>query len=270
MTGPTDEFGGVRLYCGDALAVLPTLDAGSVDLVATDPPYSSGGAFRGDRANGTVTKYVRGDTGTASTYEAFTGDNRDQRAYGYWCTLWLGECLRVTRVGGVCCLFTDWRQIATTIDAIQAGGWVYRGIVPWNKTEAARPAKGRFRNQCEYVVWGSSGSMGSEVAAADDRECLPGFHVESTVGMKKEHIAQKPLSLMRFLMRICPAGGTVLDPFMGSGVTGKAAQMAGLKFVGCEADSGHYATALKRLRAADGHGSLFENTPRQLTTGEGD
>jgi site-specific DNA-methyltransferase (adenine-specific) len=228
--GPRPErlAGGlVELYAGDCLAALPLIPDGSVDLILADPPYSSGGQFRGDRAADPVTKYVRGNTGATASYSTFDGDTRDQRAYGYWCALWLGECLRAAKPGAVCGLFTDWRQLPATVDALQAGGFVYRGIVPWDKTEAARPAKGRYRNQCEYIVWGSAGSMGTEVAADDDRPCLPGLFRQSVVGVEKEHIAAKPVKLIRGLIQICPPGGRILDPFAGSGTAAVAALIEG-------------------------------------------
>ena len=46
----------VTLYHGEALAVLASLPTGSVDAVVADPPYSSGGMMRGDRAQATVAK----------------------------------------------------------------------------------------------------------------------------------------------------------------------------------------------------------------------
>ena len=117
------------LRLGEALAMLQTLPDASVDALITDPPYSSGGAFRGDRMGSTTTKYV--DNRDTLHRADFAGDNRDQRAYGYWCGLWLSECLRIVRPGGIACLFTDWRQLPTTTDALQAGGWVWRGIAAW-------------------------------------------------------------------------------------------------------------------------------------------
>ncbi|WP_308812286.1 site-specific DNA-methyltransferase [Pseudomonas entomophila] len=49
------------------------------------------------------------------------------------------------------------------------------------------------------------------------------------------HPTVKPTDLMAYLCRlVTPAGGIVLDPFMGSGSTGKAAMREGLKFIGCE------------------------------------
>lgn len=53
---PYYEKDGIVIYHGDALDVLPAL-AGVADLVLTDPPYSSGGAFRADRNRSTSDKY---------------------------------------------------------------------------------------------------------------------------------------------------------------------------------------------------------------------
>ncbi|MEN6296978.1 MAG: hypothetical protein ABFC92_03405 [Rectinema sp.] len=47
-----EHIGDATLYLADCLEVLPTL--GRVDAVVTDPPYSSGGQFRGDRARSTT------------------------------------------------------------------------------------------------------------------------------------------------------------------------------------------------------------------------
>jgi site-specific DNA-methyltransferase (adenine-specific) len=56
-----------------------------------------------------------------------------------------------------------------------------------------------------------------------------------TSGAKNFHPTVKPTELMRNLIRlVTPLGGTVLDPFTGSGSTGKAAILEGMQFVGCE------------------------------------
>ena len=73
-----------------------------------------------ERPDGEHFQQVRRDN-IAGDAPDFTGDDRDQRAYGYWCALWLAECLRVTKPGGACLMFTDWRQLPATRDAIQAG-----------------------------------------------------------------------------------------------------------------------------------------------------
>jgi len=72
------------------------------------------------------------------------------------------------------------------------------------------------------------------------------------------HPTVKPTDLMQYLCRlVTPPGGTVLDPFMGSGSTGKAAQMEGFGFIGCEREAEYFAIAKARIETA--HGSLFAN-----------
>jgi len=68
---------------------------------------------------------------------------------------------------------------------------------------------------------------------------------------KNSHPTVKPEALMRWLCRlITPPGGVVLDPFMGSGSTGKAAVLEGFGFIGIERDPEYYEIALRRVAAA--------------------
>ncbi|WP_279209082.1 DNA-methyltransferase [Stenotrophomonas indicatrix] len=65
------------------------------------------------------------------------------------------------------------------------------------------------------------------------------------------HPTVKPTDLMRYLCRlVTPAGGLVLDPFMGSGSTGKAAVLEGFQFVGIDEDPTYAAIAEARIRVA--------------------
>lgn len=65
------------------------------------------------------------------------------------------------------------------------------------------------------------------------------------------HPTVKPTDLMRYLCRlVTPPGGTVLDPFMGSGSTGKAAVLEGFRFIGCEMSEEYLAIARARIEAA--------------------
>lgn len=62
------------------------------------------------------------------------------------------------------------------------------------------------------------------------------------------HPTVKPTDLMRYLVRlVTPPGGTVLDPFMGSGSTGKAAVLEGFRFIGCELSAEYSAIAKARI-----------------------
>jgi hypothetical protein len=70
------------------------------------------------------------------------------------------------------------------------------------------------------------------------------------------HPTMKPTDLMRYLCRlVTPPEGIVLDPFMGSGSTGKAAMLEGFQFIGIERDAEYFEIATNRIAVA---------TPRQL------
>jgi site-specific DNA-methyltransferase (adenine-specific) len=68
---------------------------------------------------------------------------------------------------------------------------------------------------------------------------------------RNHHPTVKPTALMRYLCRlVTPPGGIVLDPFAGSGSTGKAAALEGFRFVGIEIDPEYLTIAAARIRAA--------------------
>lgn len=72
-----------------------------------------------------------------------------------------------------------------------------------------------------------------------------------TRAQKNHHPTVKPTALMRYLCKlVTPPAGTVLDPFMGSGSTGKAARMDGFGFIGIEQDAEYIAIARARIAHA--------------------
>ncbi len=72
--------------------------------------------------------------------------------------------------------------------------------------------------------------------------------VETTETKGNNHPTVKPTDLMAYLLRlVTPPGGVALDPFMGSGSTGKAAMREGFEFIGCEIDEQYAAIARARI-----------------------
>ena len=73
-------------------------------------------------------------------------------------------------------------------------------------------------------------------------------------GEGNAHPTVKPTDLMRYLCRlVTPPGGVVLDPFMGSGSTGKAAALEGFRFIGIEREAEYLEIARARIQALGGH-----------------
>lgn len=234
--------GQITLFQGDALAVLRSLPAASIDAVLTDPPYSSGGLSLGARQADPANKYQ--SSSTRRTYPPMLGDCKDQRSWTAWCVLWLSECWRVARNGAPLMLFTDWRQLPSATDALQAAGWMWLGIVPWNK-RSARPHLGKFRQQCEYVLFASKGRF---VPAT--RQCLPGIYDHAVIPQQKVHLTGKPVALIRDLLAVTQQDAVVLDPFLGGGTTGVACAETGRGFIGVELSPEYYDLARVRIRAA--------------------
>jgi site-specific DNA-methyltransferase (adenine-specific) len=226
---------------GNSLDVLRQLPDASVDAIIGDNPYCSGGQSAAARSQSPTKKYVQ--SGTKKLHPDFPGDTRDQRSFAFWGTLWLAECLRVSKPGAPICLFSDWRQLPITTDMLQAGGWTWRGILPWDKTESVRPCRGRFSNQAEYVIWGSNGPMPLERNVG----CLPGAFREAVKAKEKLHLTGKPIELMRQLVRVCAPGGLIVDPFAGSSSTGVACLHEGYRYLGIEMTPVYTHISKKRL-----------------------
>ena len=82
---------------------------------------------------------------------------------------------------------------------------------------------------------------------------------KSDRGAENTHPTVKPTDLMAYLCRlITPHGGVVLDPFMGSGSTGKAAIPEGFHFIGVECEPAYFGIACRRIEQAHAQGQLFE------------
>lgn len=220
--GPVFECDGATLYRGDCLQILSGLPAAKYAAVITDPPYCSGGMTTAERARlNPVAKYCH--SGDSLGRASFEGDQRDQRGFLAWCTLWLSQCRELTRRGGRLLVFSDWRQLPSMTDAVQAAGWTWRGIESWNKGRGSRaPHTGYHRHQCEYLVFATNGPCPKMQGGPFD-----GCYDVPVDRREKRHITGKPVKLLRQLVRTVEAGAEILDPFAGSCSLGVAAMLEG-------------------------------------------
>lgn len=241
------------LYCGDCIQTIEAIKDETVDGVIIDPPYSSGGTFSTQRKVNTAEKYLTSGSQRGKELPNFTGDNMDMRSF----TMFMREVLCAARIKtkkeGVACVFIDFRNLPAVADAMQMAGWTWRGVAVWDKLNS-RPQKGRFRNQCEYIVWGSNGAMPIDRGVG----VLDGvFRCQNVPAAKANHQTEKPLQLMEKVVEIVPPGGTVLDCFMGSGTTGVACVATGRQFIGIEIGKQYFETAKQRIEAAEAQLTIF-------------
>ena len=147
----------LELVRGNALNVLEQ-ELGQFDAVITDPPYASG-QTQAEKQRPTALKYTESKQHCA--FPDFMGDQLDQRA---WLRM-MRQVLEAARAkcvpGAVLAVFVDWRNLPLLTDVVQMAGWCLRGVAVWDKV-TSRPQQGRFKQQAEFIVWGSNGRLSTQ------------------------------------------------------------------------------------------------------------
>ena len=222
-----------RIIHGDALKTLASLDAGSVHLVVTSPPYNLG-----------------------VDYKAHS-DNLPDEDYLEWMGRVWGECNRVLCGGGRLCINIGENKRRTitqpTFSAFiqQCLGlkMLYRGMIIWNKNSAAKhcawgswqsPSNPHLVPRHEYIIVFSKGEYRLRGRAADAdisaKEFMAYTRTVWNFGTESRkrvgHPAPFPINLPARLIRFYTfRGQTVLDPFAGSGTVGVACRMLGRRHI---------------------------------------
>ena len=102
----------------------------------------------------------------------------------------------------------------------------------------------------------SNGSIAAE--SRDEQYAVNNIGLNKVAKVRNHHPTVKPVALMRWLVRlVTPVGGTVLDPFAGSGTTGIAAVEEDRSFIGIENDDEYLPITDARIRRVADQGSLF-------------
>jgi site-specific DNA-methyltransferase (adenine-specific) len=106
------------------------------------------------------------------------------------------------------------------------------------------------------IYGGSKGLIREDVGYKDSGSAARFFYCAKASKADRDennnHPTVKPTELMRYLCRlVTPKDGIVLDPFMGSGSTGKAALLEGFRFVGIEMNEEYFEIAKARVKIAD-------------------
>jgi site-specific DNA-methyltransferase (adenine-specific) len=205
---------------GDCLDVLPLLATRSVNFILTDPPY--------------LTRYKARDGRTVPN------DDND-----VWLKPAFAEMNRVLERDAYCFTFYGWPHAERFMLAFREAGFRPVGHFSFPKNYASSVGHVRCRHETAYLL-----------AKGNPRKPLhpPGDVIEwSGSTGNKLHPTQKPVSVLRLLIEAySSAGGTVLDPFAGSGSTLVAAKILGRSYLGIELDAGYHATAVRRLGAEEG------------------
>ena len=277
----------VELYHGDCLDYLPLLQSESVDAVITDPIYP---CIKRDYGYITVEEWwalivegvvpevrrVLKPTGSAVFILQPNSEHVGQMRGWLWEFMaWV--CREWNMVQDV------WWWNIVTMPTVHASQYdLMRGAIKpcvWCGSASC------YRNQVS-VLWTESAEMTAQRLArrADSKTGPSGYVFDRTAMLKASsmrggvtpfnvlpiantskrsgHGAGTPLKLADWWVRyICPPGGTVLDPFVGSGTMGIAAVQNGCNFIGIDKEARYIDIAVKRIREAK---EKYENDAQQL------
>lgn len=239
----------VQLFNEDCLNAMKKLDDDSVELILTDPPYNLG-LFMKDR-----------DTNLKKMRDNFFGDaGWDDLAYNEWTKsmdAFFAEAARVIKKGGSMIVFMSIIRVEGLINLAQTHGFYYKTTGIWHKLNPMpRNMNLHFINSTEAWVYFTyktkTGTFNNDGKAIHDF-----IETSATPAREKKyrkHPTQKPVKLMEyFVLLLSNPGDTVLDPFMGSGSTGVAAQRNGnnRNFIGIELSQEYMLIAEERIKEVD-------------------
>ena len=232
-----------NLINGDCLESMKTIESGSVDLILTDPPYNLG-LFMQNREVGLMRM--------RDNYFGSAGwDNLEYSQWIDYMGQMFNESDRVLRHGGAMIVFMAVIKVETIVRLAQDHGFYYKTTGTWHKLNPMpRNMNLHYVNSTESWIYlihgGRTGTFNNNGKVLHD-------FMETSVTPQSErlfgkHPTQKPLELMRgFVDTLTNPGDLVVDPFMGSGSTGVAAQSLGRRFTGIELDKGYFEIACNRM-----------------------
>jgi site-specific DNA-methyltransferase (adenine-specific) len=209
----------IELHHGDCLEVMKTIPDSSVDMIVTDPPYTSPTVHAFGRQ---VTKRLS----DLSIQEFYFSEIKK-------------EWSRILKPDAPVLVFCD--DIYSAVLTGLFYEWKQTALLVWDK---GRIGMGNpFRKQHELIFYANRGSV---VLNKESHSHIP--TVIKCPLTKQHHGAEKPVPLIEMLISgLSQKGDAVLDCFMGSGTTGVACANTGRAFIGIEQDAGYLAIARSRI-----------------------
>lgn len=209
-----------QIYNSDCLIGMKDIDAESVDLVVTDPPYKT---ITGGDSNGKNS--VRPKGMLSGNRKLFTYQNNIKIKD------WMPEIYRVLKQQTHCYIFTNVLNLKDMILESEKVGFKLQNLLVWEKNNCT-PSQYYMKN-CEYILLLRKGKAkwinnigGSKTA----------HQFNNIIGHKK-HPAEKPQNLIEFyIANSSNEGDIIFDPFMGCGTTARAAQKLNRNYIGFEID----------------------------------
>jgi site-specific DNA-methyltransferase (adenine-specific) len=210
-----DNGKGIQIFHGDCRKILPTLP--KADLVLTDPPYEVRAGYGGGEF-GARSHLVKTGRFTDNGFDISILD----QFLNWFC-------------------FCSMKQLSRLIQkAEQCPRW---NIITWCKPNPVPTVSNKYLPDVEFIIHGFT--KGRLFGNYNDKSC---FILHCCGQSETDHPNEKPVPIITKLLNLGSLPGEIIiDPFMGSGTTLRAAKDLGRKAIGIEIEEKYCEIAAKRL-----------------------
>ena len=259
------EEEGINLIKGDCLNVMKDIPSESIDLIVTDCPYKiiSGGITieeRKDEISGIFQKRAKSD-GTNCSNKWLKKDENAIISASKNGTMfthnnitfkeWLPEIYRVLKNKAHCYIMINSRNLKELQVEAEKVGFKFQNLLIWDKGNVT--PNQYYMGGYELILMLRKGGA----KPINNMGTSNIIKIPNIIG-KKQHPTEKPIKLMEILIENSSnEGDLVLDPFMGSGSTAKAADNLSRKFIGIELDNSYFEIAKERIENHTQQQELF-------------
>ncbi len=210
------------VYEGDALALLPQVPGGSVDLIVTDPPFAID--FKAQRLN-----YNRKSSNVLEGYREVSGEE-----YGEFTKRWIAEAERVLTPTGSMYVFSGWNRLRDILEGIDAAGLTTINHLIW-KYQFGVFTKKKYVTSHYHILFVVKDPKRYTFNKIDHYpEDVWVINREYWKGRKKTPTKLPADLVKKILCYSSNKGDLVLDPFLGSGTVAVVARQEGRNFLGFE------------------------------------
>jgi site-specific DNA-methyltransferase (adenine-specific) len=236
----------IKLYQGDCLEVMKTLDPQSIDMVLTDPPYGTTNCKWDSVIDlptmwGCIQRFIKANSAIALTANQPFTSRLVSSNYKLFRYCWVWEKVVPTGHLNAKKMPMKWYEEVVIF---------YQNLPTYNpqlRTGKGYNVKASDVHSENYGKQRNTGYYKNDGTQYKPKDIIGPFR--NINGKGKLHPTQKPLALMEYLIKTYTnEGDTVLDFTMGSGTTGVACKKLKRDFIGIELDKKYFGIAKRRLR----------------------